>query len=304
MKLFRAAVLFAVGGNSVWAAADPQLLGLLMPDARVIAGVQMDEAKAAPFGQFILSKVAPNAEFDKLKAATGFDPRTDLTEWVGGATGPSGGLIAGHGTFPASRLTNLATTAGAPTENYRGLLLIGGGSSSKDAAQDMAVAFLDGSTVVAGNRDLVKGAVDRWIGNTRSVGGLRAQAAEISAGSQAWTVAAGLSQLLPNSTTNVPPEAQVVQNVLSKIDQVSGGLNFGENITMRGQALTASAQDAQALADVFQFVISMAATKNPLPVTPQVSASGTSVNFTLTLTEQQAEELFRLREPAKVVAQR
>jgi len=290
MKLFRfSALILATGVSSVWAAADPQLLGLLMPDAKILAGVQMGQAKASPFGQFVLSQAGPNAQFDQIKAATGFDPRTDLTETVAGSAGNGGGLVAGHGSFQPTRLTNLAMTAGAPIESYRGITLIGTGN----AAQDGAVAFLDGTTVVIGNRDLVKAAVDRWIGSTRSTGPLTAKATEVSTSSQAWAVATGLSQLQGPSAANAPPQAQMVQNILSKIDMVSGGLNFGETITMHGQAVTGSTQDAQALADVFQFVMGMAAPKSPLPTLPQVTASGSTVNFTLTLTEQQAEQLFK-----------
>ena len=32
-------------------AADPQLLNLVMPDAKVLAGVNVDQAKTSPFGQ-------------------------------------------------------------------------------------------------------------------------------------------------------------------------------------------------------------------------------------------------------------
>ena len=294
MKLFRFfALILAAGTGSAWAAADPQLLGLLMPDAKILAGVQMGQAKASPFGQFVLSQAGPSAQFDKLKAATGFDPRTDLTETVAGAAGNTGGLVAGHGTFQPTRLASLATTAGAPAENYRGITLIGGGNAAKGPAQDSAVAFLDGSTVVIGSRDLVKPAVDRWIGGVRSTGPLTAKATEVSSASQAWAVATGLSDLQPPAAANAPPQAQMIQNILSKINLVAGGLNFGDTITMNGQAVAGSAQDAQALADVFQFVMGMAAPKSPLPALPQVTANGSTVNFTLTLTEQQAEQLFK-----------
>lgn len=288
MKLTRTAVfLLAVTSSSAWAAADPQLLGLLMPDAKMIAGVQLDHAKASPFGQFVLSQAGPAAELDKLKAETGFDPRTDLTEIVAGSTTTGKGLAAGHGAFQPSRIMNMAMTAGARVESYRGINIIGGGTQD-----DSAVAFLDGTTVVIGSTDLVKGAVDRWIGAVRSSNPLTAKVTEVSATSQAWAVATGLKDLQTPTAANVPPEAQMVQNVLSKIEQVSGGLNFGETIRMHGQVLASSAQDAQALADVFQFVMTMAAPKAPLPVMPQVSTSGSTVNFTLTLTEQQVEQLF------------
>jgi hypothetical protein len=289
MKLFQiAAVLFAAG-SSAWAAADPQLLGLLMPDAKMIAGVRLDQAKNSPFGQFVLSQAGPMSEFDKIKAETGFDPRTDMTEVVAGATGPEGGLVAGHGSFQPSRIMSLATQEGATVENYRGISLIGDGKPTGGT-----VAFLDGTTVVIGNAPLVKAAVDRWLSATRSSGALTAKAIETSSASHAWAVATGLNELHSTSATGTaPPEAQMLQNILSKINQVSGGLNFGDSIVMSGQIQAATSQDAQSLADVFQFLIAMAGSKGPLPATPQVSAIGTMVNFSMTITEQQVEQLFQ-----------
>ncbi len=285
MRLFQTTAVLLAVGSSVWGAADPQLLGLLMPDAKIVAGVQLGQAKASAFGQFVLSQAGPMAELDKLKAATGFDPRTDLTEMVAGSTGPGAGLVAGHGSFQVGQLAALASRTGAVTENYRGITLMGGTGAER-------VAFLDGTTVVIGDGASVKAAVDRWIGG-RATGALTARAVEISATSQAWAVAAGLSELQGKPAANAPPEAQMMQNVLGKIGQVSGGLNFGGTITMHGQAQTGSAQDAQALADVLRLLITMAAPQAPLPVMPEVSASANNVNFTLQLTEQMAEQLFQ-----------
>ncbi|MEO5925961.1 MAG: hypothetical protein ABIR70_19230 [Bryobacteraceae bacterium] len=296
MKLFQTAAMFLTLGGSAWAAADPQLLGLLMPEAKMIAGVQLTDAKASPFGQYILAQVGPGAEFDKIKAATGFDPRTDLTALVGGATidGQSA-LIAGRGTFQPTRITNLAMTAGATIESYRGVNII---SVDKEAT----VAFLDASTVILGKNSL-KPAIDRWLSSTRTSTPLSVKATETSATSQAWAVASGLSQFVPKTGASVPPEAQIMQNVASKIDQLSGGVNFGAAITMHGQILTASAQDAQALSDVFQFALTMASGKTPLPALPQVSATGSAVNFTLTLTEQQVEQLLKPATTARTALQ-
>jgi hypothetical protein len=196
-------------------------------------------------------------------------------------------LVAGRGAFQPALLASLAASGGAATENYRGITLIGGAKPT-----DAKVAFLDGTTVLMGDGASVKAAVDRWLGG-RSSGSLSARATEVSSTSQAWAVAAGLNELQGQTGTYAAPEAQMIQNVLAKIRQVSGGMNFGDTITLQGQMLTASAQDAQALADVFQFLMSMAAPKSPLPALPQVSTVETSVNFTLTLTEQQAEQLFK-----------
>jgi len=37
------------------AAVDPGLLNLVMPDAKFLAGVRVDQSEASPFGQFLLA---------------------------------------------------------------------------------------------------------------------------------------------------------------------------------------------------------------------------------------------------------
>jgi hypothetical protein len=295
MKVFQTAAIFiTLGASAALAAADPQLLGLLMPEAKAIGGVQFSEAKASPFGQYILSQAFPTAELDKLKAETGFDPRTDLTHMVGASSLDGSALIAGRGSFQPTRIANLAMTGGAKLESYRGISIIGDGTTK-------GFAFLDTTTVLIGDVSVIKPAIDRWLGSTRTSTPLTAKAAETSASSQAWAVVTGISEFVKAPTgQNLPPEAQMMQNVASKIEQVSGSVTFGDSIVMRGQATTATIQDAQALSDVFQFLLTMAASqKAPLPAIPQVSTSGTAVNFTLTLTEQQVEDLLKPPAAAK-----
>ena len=50
--------LFTVSA-ALSAAADPQLLNLVMPDAQVMAGVNVEQAKTTPFGQYVLSQIQP-----------------------------------------------------------------------------------------------------------------------------------------------------------------------------------------------------------------------------------------------------
>ena len=54
-------------------AADPQLLKLVMPDAKAISDVNVAQAKLTPFGQFALGQLT-NPDIQKLIAQTGFDP--------------------------------------------------------------------------------------------------------------------------------------------------------------------------------------------------------------------------------------
>ncbi|MEP6963036.1 MAG: hypothetical protein ABI995_13230 [Acidobacteriota bacterium] len=298
MNYFPKLGVLVLAGSSAWAAADPQLLNLMMPDAKVLAGVQVEHAKTSPFGQFLLAQAGPIAQFDQLKAAIGFDPRTDLSEVVVGSTGaskPNQGLLAGHGTFPASRIAGMAALAGAVSEEYRGLTLLGNKPGTAGAG-DIVGVFLNASTVVAGDRALVKAAVDRWILPGTARGALVDRALAVSASAQAWGVATGLAELTGKvmpTAPNAPPQAAAVQNLVSAVNQVSGGLNFGAtDVSVRGQAVARSAEDAQSLADVMRFMLAMAQ-QSPLAGGVQVESQGSAVNFSLSLMEAQAEGLLK-----------
>ena len=62
---------------TAFAAVDPGLLRLVMPDAKVIAGLQVRATKNSLFGQYVLSHMQiEDAAFKKFIAQTGFDPRS------------------------------------------------------------------------------------------------------------------------------------------------------------------------------------------------------------------------------------
>ena len=69
-------------------AADPQLLNLVMPDVKALAGVNVDQAKTSPFGQYVLSQMqSNNTDMQKLITLTGFDPTRDVSELLVATTG-------------------------------------------------------------------------------------------------------------------------------------------------------------------------------------------------------------------------
>src|SRR5258708_39090700 len=105
-------------------AADPQLLNLVMPDAKVLAGVNVDQAKGTQFGQYVLNQLqTQDAEMQKLIAQTGFDPRRDVREVLvatdGNAQG-KGGLGLARGTFDVGKITAANAAHGGATEVYSG----------------------------------------------------------------------------------------------------------------------------------------------------------------------------------------
>src|ERR1700738_5573920 len=75
-------------------AADPTLINLVGPDAKVLAGVNVQQAKGTLFGQYVLNQIQSNdKDMLQLMALTGFDPTRDVRETLVASTGgPQTGL--------------------------------------------------------------------------------------------------------------------------------------------------------------------------------------------------------------------
>jgi hypothetical protein len=91
----------------------------------------------------------------------------------------------------------------------------------------------------------------------------------------------------------IPPAFQTVQSA-------SGGVKFGANVVFTGQAQTDTSDNAKALGDMVKLLISLAqmnASQNPqaaaLAQSVQVSVSGNTLAVSLTLPEDQFQQLVR-----------
>ena len=105
-------------------AADPQLLKLVMPDAKAISDVNVAQAKLTPFGQFALGQLT-NPDIQKLIAQTGFDPSKDLNEVLCATNGePNTGIALATGIFDPVKIGALAAQDGAVTETYQGATIL------------------------------------------------------------------------------------------------------------------------------------------------------------------------------------
>ena len=106
-------------------AVDSQLLNLVMPDATVVAGVNVTQAKTSPFGQYVLSQIQPNdPKLQELVTLTGFDPRQDVNELLVASdssqtSGPQSktGLVLATGIFNVPTITSFAASHQAASEN-------------------------------------------------------------------------------------------------------------------------------------------------------------------------------------------
>lgn len=175
------AALLAFG--SVAFAADPQLMTMVMPDAKIMAGMNATKARTSPFGQFIVSKMSLlGAQMQPLIAATGFDPFQDVSELLAAtAADPSKptGLLLVRGNFNPDKITALVTgRSGVLVEPYDGSTLVSVTNSNNN--NTMAVAFLGSTLAAAGDLASVKAAVDRNGGAVAIDPALAAQVTQLS----------------------------------------------------------------------------------------------------------------------------
>lgn len=305
MRKFAALFLFAA---LCAPAADPTLLKLAMPDARVVAGINVAQARNTPFGRFVLAQIsAGGPDFDQFVQATGFDPRTSLDEILfatPGGPGNSQKLVLARGTFTPSQIVELARSAGAIITNYQGVDVIA--NSANAAAQEhggvMWAAFLDNSIAVAGDEQSVRAAIDRRQSGPGLSRDLAAKANDLSAAQDAWFIS-----LVPVSEFAAafagPGQAgnpAMKTEALKSIQQASGGVKFGDAVNLGAELISTTVEDAKSLADVLRFFtgFAMMAPVNPgqprpadllktLSITPQ----GNVVKLSLAIPETQIEQL-------------
>jgi hypothetical protein len=273
---------------SLEAAVDPALLGMVMPDAAIIAGVRVDQAQASPFGRFLLTQLNVAAQREKLIQSTGFDPLRDLTEIVVASSGANTnkGIVLGRGTFQPSRVSSALGLLGGQASTYKGIDLLGGDRNNP------GLAFLDASTVALGDAGDLRALIDRRGGTY--TGSLAQGVRDASGSFDAWFVATSPAALAGG---RLPQGSEMPARVLQTIKQVAGGVRFGStSINVTADAMTASAQDAQALVDVLRFLVAMTDGDPKAPTllhSAQFSANGAAARVSLDVPEKDAESLFK-----------
>ncbi len=294
----RAVALFLFAG--VMSAANSELVNLLMPNAAVVAGVNVGRAKSTQFGQFVLAQVAADHKDDPMIAKAGFNPATDLNEVLAGTSGLPGvqSLILASGTFYPQLVSAAAQAAGATVADYKGVPIF---TVGKRAA---SLAFLGTSIAIIGDLVSVQGAIDRRTATSPAINSsLASQIQQLSESMDAWAISTVPVSKFAN--LNLPDQqlnALLNSGLLQSIQQTSGGVSLGSSIQLSAQAVTNSSQNATALADVVRFLANMLQADAPssasaviasLVQTLTVQTDGNTVNITASIPESQIESLVR-----------
>ena len=306
MKFFRHTFQFLTLLPFTAFAADPGLLKLVMPDAKVLADLQVAQAKVSPFGQYLLGRMQPDdASFQSFINETGFDPRNDLTEvviasnWQGDQKGQW--LVLARGAFNPSMIGAAVLKNGGTVVPFQGVSILTPAGKTAQSG-DTVIAFLDTSTGLMGDTADVQAAIQRaQSGSAAFVP--PTQVAQLSAQYDFWFLT-----LVPLSEfSSVMPDGNMGQamkgNLFQAVLQASGGAKLGaQNVLFGAQAVTRSDKDATALADVVNFIVgllqtnkqqnSASATVSTLLDSLTVQVNGVTMTMSITVPEATMEQLF------------
>ena len=298
-------VMLLSGTLPASAAVDTALLALMPPDTSMLFGMQAQNVMASPFGQFAIAQFPVNNGLVMFAAATGFDYQHDLQEVVGASngTGSRPTLVLARGSFQPSKFLALAAVAGATITYYNGTQMF---TPPKGA---LSVAFLDAATLAIGLPASLQAAIDRYAAHTQFSGPLADKASAASAASDVWfATVTPASQFIPPNATAVPP------NVLQQVREISAGVRFNDTgMIANGELTTISAQQAQLLQGVLQFLAAMAQSNTPpdpnavqaaaLISSAQFTVNGTALEITIPVSEKTLEQMYSTRpKPAKKIA--
>jgi hypothetical protein len=283
-------------------AADPQLLNLVMPDVGVLAGVNVDQAKATPFGQYVLTLMqSPDKHMQEMTALTGFDPTRDVRELLvatNATAGKHAGLFLARGTFDPARITTLATQHEATTEAYKGVTIL------EDPKQMNGVAFVNATLVVAGDIANVKAAIDRLNAPSVLPAAVMVQVNQWSNSQDAWVVSAVAPSSLvpPAGAPHLPGIGGGADgaNAFNSIQQAAGGVKFGTLVEVKGQAQADTAQNASSMADALKLLANlgmMQANSDPalkaVLTSFSATAAGNLLNVSVSLPQDQLQTILK-----------
>ncbi len=294
-QILTATLLTAFSG--ALSAADPQLLNLVMPDAKVLAGVNVEQAKGTQFGQYVLNQMqTQDAQLQQLVALTGFDPRRDVRELLvasDGVPGSKTGLALAKGNFDAAKIAAAATLQGVVTEVYNGVTIL-----EEPKKQEAGMAFLDAATVAAGDIASVKGAIDR-LRIPQSLPAAVAVKVNQWSNLDAWGITtvppASLAPAAKAGAANNP-----MLNAGQNVQSAAGGVKFGTLVVFSGEAECDTAQNATSLGDVAKLLINLAqmqAGQDPnaaaLIKSVSVTASGNVVKVSASLPQDVFQQMLQ-----------
>jgi hypothetical protein len=213
---------------------DRDLSAFILPDAILLAGVEMAQLRATPVYQKLETRRSL-PQLDEFTARTGFDPRRDVRTLLISSDATET-VVAARGDFKVTIPESMEKLQHGKHTIYKG--------------SDGAFAILDDHTTLAGSLNGVRRAIDQS-GKGPVSSGLVARAREVPAGNQIWAVTLGGGDILPRA---IPRDGNAanLSRFLRSLEQISfwADLRSGAQATAIGVATTD--KDAETIASTIR----------------------------------------------------
>jgi hypothetical protein len=272
------------------ASADRKLAELVMPEPKLLAGLNMDRVKSTATGRFVLKQIAERTkQLQSMTSYYGVDA-TRIQELVIASTSMSpadGGLALVRAKFNAAEIRNRAARQGAIEETYGNTTIL------ENASQTMALAFFGKDIAAAGDVASVKGAIDRNAGSPALPQPLVDEVGRWSSTEDIWAISTNPEAALAAATKlAVPP------GMLSRMRDAAGGLKLlPKSAVLTAQAQTDAPETAAALGMALKMLATMAqktAEKNGTPPAipmPTVGSEGPMLKVSANLSDVELRTL-------------
>ena len=298
--------------------ADSALLNLVMPEARMVAGMDVERARDSFLGRKLMEQLdTKDAEFGKFVAITGFDPRRDLREVIIATpdtnTNHPPALILVRGVFDMGRINGFLKVAGvAATENLGGVDFY----TKADSKEDMGFAIIDGTLALAGRREVVRAALKRRAGaGSALTAATYSKVQSMSRANDIWAVTsipvAELSNAMPGHQGS---PGMMGGDAFKGIEQAAMGVRFGaEFMELTAETISKTEKDATSIADVVRFLSTMVQMNREKPEVKafasaldamKLTTEAKTTTLTISLPMAEMEQMFKTRAkpaPAKKI---
>jgi hypothetical protein len=298
MASWRSLFAFAALVPGLAAGADPAMLELIMPDARVVMEIDMDRIVSSPIGQAMSAQM--KAELSSLRPIWQ-DPMPGLgsLDWshyaqevvfAGGTPAGPGkqmpALVIVRGLVDPAWIESLNAFSGVKSV-YLGVPILSSGSGNS------VVAFLDGSIAVIGQPVDVKAAIRRRGQNAPPSPVLAEGLARFEGQYDAWLVSAG-------SLAAAPGKAPVTSlKWLERTDSFTGGVRVGPDFDLSAEMTMRNEKDVAEMADALRWFAGVVQTQEKTTLSLEdmnFQVDGKRLSLSLQVPERQIRAALQQRQ--------
>jgi hypothetical protein len=284
--------LLALLGGGLSHAADRKLAELVMPQPKLLAGLNMDRVKSTATGRFVLRQIATRSkQLESMTTFYGVNPGRSVHELLIASTGTSlsEGLALVRGKFDLAAIQANTSRHGGISERYKDAIIL------ENGGQTMGLVVLSKTMAAAGDVASVKGVIDRQSEPAPISASLVEQVGRWSESSDLWAISPESPiELIKLATgaVSVPPD------MLRKMVDAAGGLKlFPKSAALTAQANTDTPETATALGATINLLANFArmnAAKTGTPAvipTPTIGTEGATLKLSANVTDVELKRL-------------